>query len=233
MQTEGDDQNRKKVAENDLGKGWTVQAALRTCSDAAARPLAQRVLLWQKRVKTATSPNDLIQRYDAALAACELQDWRAERTFLELMQKKVDSENAVGVVLGHFSARGEVQKFVAKLILRRAVDERLVSAVERALFGSVVDWSKLDLELSEIEDVDKRIARVREQMAKAPDDPNGGARLVKLLVEANKKDEAVALGRRLRDQGFLTPNIARQIGDVLSRAGLADEAVRTYRKSRI
>jgi hypothetical protein len=48
------------------------------------------------------------------------------------------------------------------------------------------------------------------------------------LVEADKRDEAVALGRRLRDQGFLTPNIARQIGDVLSRAKLADEAVRTY-----
>lgn len=203
-------------------------SALRTCSDAAARPLAQRVLLWQKRLKTIKSPEELVQRYDAALGACELSDWRAERTFLDLLQKRVDGEGAASVVLAHFVGRPEVQKFVAKLILRRAVDGRLVAAVERALFGSAVDWAKLDLELSEIGDVAKRIQKVREASAKAPEDPNGGMRLVKLLVEADKKDEAVALGHRLRDQGFLTPSIAREIGDVLARAGLADEAVRTY-----
>lgn len=205
-----------------------AQGLPKICSDAAARPIAQRVLLWQKRLKTAKSPTDLIQRYTAALGSCELSDWRAERTFLDLMQKRVDGEGSASVVLGFFAARPEVQKFLAKLILRRAVDPRLVAAVERSLFGGAVDWAKLDLELSEIDDVNRRIERLRESIAKAPEDPNGGVRLVKLLVEADKKDEAVALGRRLRDQGLLTPNIARQIGDVLSRAGLADEAVRTY-----
>jgi Ca-activated chloride channel homolog len=215
-------------AARDKDVALDYRAALKTCSDAAARPLAQRVLLWQKRLRTAHGPSELVERYDAALGACELTDWRAERTFLELLQKKVEAQGDVSVVLGHFSARPEVEKFLAKLILRRAVDPTLVSAVERALFGTAVDWTRADIELSEIENIDKRIDRVRELIARAPDDPNGGARLVKLLVEAGKKDEAVALGRRLRDQGFLTPSIAREIGDVLARAGLADEAVRTY-----
>jgi len=208
--------------------GWQNQVALRTCSDTAARPLAQRALLWQKRIKTATSPSDLLSRYDSALAACEVADWRAERTFLELMQRKVDSQAAAGVVLARFSSRPDVQKFLAKLILRRSVDQGVVNAIERSLFGNSVDWAKVDLELSEIEDIDKRIDKLREHIAKAPDDPNGGMRLIKLMIAAGKKDEAVSLGRRLRDQGFLTPNIARGIGDVLARAGLADEAVRTY-----
>lgn len=203
-------------------------AVVRTCSDAAARPLAQRVLLWKKRLKTATGPSDLIARYDASVAACELTDWRAERTFLDLMQRRVDSEGAAGVVLAHFASRPEVQKHLAKLILRRAVDPRLVAAVERALFGSAVDWAKVDLELSEIADPTQRIEKLRVHMAKAPEDPNGGMRLVRLLVAAGKKDEALSLGRRLRDDGLLTPQIARSLGDVLARAGNADEAVRTY-----
>ncbi|MBK7581575.1 MAG: hypothetical protein IPI67_15360 [Myxococcales bacterium] len=224
--------NQKQLADVDrtaggkLGGGW--QPTLQTCSDAAARPLRERVLLWQKRLKTARNPSDITQRYDAAVASCELSDWRAERTFLDLMQRRVDGEASATVVLSHFSGRPEVQKFLAKLLLRRAVDARLVAAVERALFGTAVDWVKLDLDLSELEDVEKRISKVREAIAKAPEDPNGGVRLVKLLVEADKKDEAVALGRRLRDQGFLTPNIAREIGDVLARAGFEDDAVRTY-----
>ncbi len=199
-----------------------------TCSDAASRPLAQRVLLWRKRLRTARSANELIARYEAARRACELGNWRAERTFLELLEKRVDNEGAVGVVLGHFRARPEVEKFLAKLILRRSVDPRMVAAVERVLFGTAVDWNKADLELSGIKDLDKRIQKLREYIARAPEDPNGGIRLVKLLVEAGHKDEALAIGRRLRDQGLMTPHIAQQLGDVLAAAGLDDEAVRTY-----
>ena len=210
----------------DLDERKPVQVA--TCSDAAARPLAQRVLLWRKRLRTAKSAGELIARYEAARRACELGNWRAERTFIELLEKHVDNEGAVGVVLGHFRARPEVEKFLAKLILRRSVDPRMVAAVERVLFGSSVSWDKADLELSAIADLDKRIQKLREYIARAPEDPNGGIRLVKLLVEAGHKDEALAIGRRLRDQGLMTPHIAQQLGDVLAGAGLSDEAVRTY-----
>ncbi len=208
------------------GEEQPVQLA--TCSDAAARPLAERVLLWRRRLATASSANELIARYEAARRACELGNWRAERTFLELLEKRVDNEGAVGVVLGHFRSRPEVEKFMAKLILRRSVDPRMVAAVERVLFGSAVDWDKADLDLTAIKDLDKRIEKLRELIARAPEDPNGGIRLVKLLVEAGHKDEALAIGRRLRDQGLMTPHIAQQLGDVLAAAGLADEAVRTY-----
>ncbi len=201
---------------------------LGTCSDAARRPLAQRVLMWRKRIKTARDAQQLVSRYDAAQTACELPDWRAERTFLDLMQQRIESEGGARVALEHFRARPEVQKYVAKLILRRTVDERVVAAVEAALFGSAVDWREVDRELTSIEDPTERIATLREAMARAPDDPNGGMRLVRLLVEVGQKDQALALGRRLRDQGFMTPLLARQLGDVLARAGLATEAVRTY-----
>jgi tetratricopeptide (TPR) repeat protein len=144
------------------------------------------------------------------------------------MQQKVASEGGARVVLAHFATRPEVQKAIAKLILRRTVDERIVAAIESTLFGSAVDWAEVDRELSSIESVEERIATLREAIAKAPNDPNGGMRLTRLLVEAGQKDEALALGRRLRDQGFMTPLLARQLGDVLARAGLDEEAVRTY-----
>ncbi|MBX3127017.1 MAG: FecR domain-containing protein [Polyangiaceae bacterium] len=209
-------------------RGSPVEVVLKTCSDTSSRPLAQRSLLWQKRLRTATNASELIERYDTARAACELGDWRAERTFLELMQRRIDNGGTATVVLGHFTSRPDVQKHLAKLVLRRAVDPQLVSAVERAVFGSAVNWVQVDAQLSELGDLDKRITKLREEMAKAPDDPNGGIRLVKLLTRADRKDEAVSLGRRLRDQGLLTPTIARQLGDVLARAGHGDEAVRTY-----
>jgi hypothetical protein len=185
-------------------------------------------LVWRKRIKTANAPQELIQRYESARLACEVSDWLAERIFLDLMQRRVDSAAGVEVILRHFAARPEVQKFLAKLVLRRAVDVAMVTSVERMLFGSAVDWNEVDLELQAIEDPEKRLTKLREYAARAPSDPNGSIRLVRLLITTNHRDEALALGTRLRDQGFVTPHIARQLGDVLARAKLDAEAVRTY-----
>ena len=216
-------------AEGKPTSGWTAPPQLSTCSDASARPLAQRVLVWRKRIKTAgTSPQALLERYESARSACEVSDWLAERIFLDLMQRQVDNAASVEVMLRHFAARSEVQKFLAKLVLRRAVDVAMVTSVEKLLFGSAVAWNEVDLELQAIEDPEKRLTKLREYAARAPADPNGGIRLVRLLIAGNHRDEALALGTRLRDQGFVTPHIARQLGDVLARAKLDAEAVRTY-----
>ena len=225
-----EDKERQRVADD-----WraprrppTSIIQLATCSDISKRPLAHRVLLWKKRLKTAKSAQELLERYETARRACELPDWRAERTFLKLLQERVGSEGDAVQVLRYFAWRPDVQKYIGKLILRRVVDDRIVAAVERALFGGRVDWNGVDLELQAIEDLDARIAKLRELMAKAPDDPNGDIRLVKLYVKAGKAPEALAHGRRLRDQGFLTLRIARQLGDVLARSEQEAEAVRTY-----
>jgi len=194
----------------------------------ARRPLSHRVVLWHKRLRTARSAQELLERYLAALRACELSDWRSERAFLRLMQRHIKSEGGAALVLRAFRHRPDVQKYIAKLILRRVVDPRMVAAVERVLFGSAVNWNEVDIALSEIDDAQKRVAKLREYIARAPDDPNGTIRLVKLLVDQGQTDEALAHGRRLREQGILTVRIARELGDVLARAEQEAEAVRTY-----
>ncbi len=205
-----------------------VDQVMRTCSDAARRPLRQRVILWRKRMRTAQSPQDLVHRYQAAWHACELPDWRSEATFLRVLAPRVRSEAAARYVLGFFAEKPAVQRYLARLILRRAVDERLIQVVENLLFDGQVNWAAVDIELSELPDVEARIERLRRIMARAPGDPKGTIRLVHLLVEANRVQEALVLGRRLRDSGLTTPFLARELGDVLARNALDDEAVRTY-----
>jgi tetratricopeptide (TPR) repeat protein len=186
------------------------------------------VLLWRQRLRAAKQPAELLERYDTARRACELDDWQAERVFLDLLQQRVDSEGGAELVLGRFADRGDVQRYLARLILRRAVDARLVAAVERVLFGGAVSWLEADLKLQAITSPQERLKKLRELLARAPNDPNGSIRLVRALLDAGEKEEALSLGRRQRDEGFLTPEIARELGDVLAAAGLSDEAVRTY-----
>ncbi|MBW2453356.1 MAG: hypothetical protein JRI68_02545 [Deltaproteobacteria bacterium] len=228
--TQAEGQSGKERSEPVLYRRGPPQASVRlgTCSADARRPLAQRARVWRKRLRTITSEGELVFRHRAAIRACELTDWRSERTFLDLMQRHITSEAGTNIVLRHFATRPEVQRFIAKLILRRAVDPRVIAAVEKALFGGAVDWAKVDRELTELPDVEARIDKLREVMAQAPEDPNGIIRLVSLLAQAGKSDEALAMGRRLRERGLMTLDVARQLGDVLARASLADEAVRTY-----
>ncbi|MCC6648303.1 MAG: hypothetical protein IT374_22375 [Polyangiaceae bacterium] len=198
-----------------------------TCSDAASRPLAERVVLWKKRMKQATGARELLTQFELARGGCELPDWRDEAALLDLLQARITTEDAAEAVLGHFAGEREAQRYVAQAVLRRTVDVRLSAAVGRALYGGRVDWQKVDRDVLDAKPED-RVKTIREAMLQAPGDPNGDFRLVRALAKAGQGGEALAYGRRLRDRGLMTPSLALALGDVLADAKETDEAQRTY-----
>ncbi len=200
----------------------------KTCSDAARRPLRQRVVLWKKRIQTAKSPQDLVHRYQAAWYACELPDWRSEATFLRVLQPAIKNEGAASYVLEFFRTRPDVQRYLARLILRRTVDKRIIKVVERILFKGKINWATVDIELSELPSPEVRLAHLRSILNDSPNDPNGTIRLVHLLVKTKRIEEALSVCRKLRDEGLATPFLVRELGDLLSDHKLEEEAVRTY-----
>lgn len=214
---------------NDLSAAMNrkIRIALSRCSDAASRPLAERIVLWTQRLKPLTQASDVLGQFNAARAACELPDWRDEAALLDLVEKKITTEDGATLILSSFSGDSDAQAFVARKILQRTVDVRIAAAVERTLFGGV-DWDKVDHDLADIKKPEDRLAHLRAAMLQAPGDPQGDVRLVKMLVDTGARDEAIAHGRRLRDRGLLTPTLAQELGDVLADAGETDEALRTY-----
>ncbi|MGH7284336.1 MAG: VIT domain-containing protein, partial [Polyangiaceae bacterium] len=231
LREEGKKELDQKRPDGDLGgagrRASKFSLALARCSDAASRPLPERIVLWARRLKPVTQAYDVVQQFASARAACELPDWRDEAALLDLIEKKVTTEDGAQAVLAGLAIDGDAQAFVARKILRRTVDVRVAAAVERALFGAV-DWQKLDRDLADMKTPEARLSKLRAMMLQAPGDPQGDVRLVKLLVDAGHRDEAIAHGRRLRDRGLLTPTLAQELGDVLADAGETDEALRTY-----
>jgi Ca-activated chloride channel homolog len=200
---------------------------LSRCSDAASRPVSERVLLWRARAKRAQSANELAHVYDQAFASCELPDWRDEAAILDVVQRRIDTEQSAAIILAHFGNYPQAQRFIARQVLRRTVDVRLSAAVSRVLFGGV-DWEKIDRELSDLDKPEKQLARIKAAVLVAPEDPRGDVRLVRYLARSGDRAEALAHGRKLRDRGFLTPALAAQLGDVLVEANAPEEAMRTY-----
>ncbi|MBK9260162.1 MAG: FecR domain-containing protein [Polyangiaceae bacterium] len=198
------------------------------CSDVARRPLADRIVMWSKRLKGELDGAALVSRYEAARTTCEIPDWRAEQALLDLIQQKARTEEAVLALLEHLAKTPDTQRYVAQAILRRTVDPRIAAAVRRTLFGEKIQWDAVDAELAEITDVEQKLAVLRERMLVAPGDPEGEYRIVRLLGEAGKRDDALAHGRRLRDRGLMSPTLALSLGDVLAQQGFEEEALRTY-----
>ncbi|OJY15605.1 MAG: hypothetical protein BGO98_23265 [Myxococcales bacterium 68-20] len=204
-----------------------VLRALSLCSDVASRPLSERALLWQKRARKITSGHELAAVYDRAYAACELPDWRDEAALLDILGRRIETEQTAETFLAHLAPWPEAARFVARGLLRRTVDLRIAAAVSRVMHGGV-DWIRVDNELSSTDKVDKQLVIVKTAMLAAPNDPQGDVRYVKVLARAGQRNEAIAHGRRLRDRGFMTPTLAQHLGDVLAAAGEEEEALRTY-----
>jgi Ca-activated chloride channel family protein len=212
-----------------VGAASTISAVVPTaCSDTSERPLFERALLWEKRLRTATAPGELCDRYRAATAACELSDWRAEALFLRLLANHIDNEAQVAEVFNFLAPRPEARFYLARVLLRRNAGDALANAIEARLFGTRVAWDKVDLELSAVASLDTRVSRLKDYVARAPDDPAGGMRLVRLLARAGKTDEALLFSRKLKAAGLLTPRLLLALGDLQADAGQTDDAIRTY-----
>src|SRR5262249_4141521 len=152
----------------------------------ANRPLAERIVLWQKRLRSATTAVDVVQQFEAARAACELPDWRDQAALLELVEQKVDTEEGAETVLTHFCGEREAPRFVARGILRRTVDVRLAAVVSRVLFGGI-DWTKIDRDMLDMSDPDKKLLYLRTALLSAQGDPQGDVRLVRLLAKTGQR----------------------------------------------
>lgn len=198
------------------------------CSDASARSLAQRRILWSERLRKVTTMTDALEVYEASAGSCEVGGWRDQRTFLELLQVRAGTEADIGLLLAHFGLEPDAARFLARALLRRLVDPALVAAVNNALFGALVDWSAIDARVVLAESVDDKLAIVRAALLRAPGDPQGEERLIALYVTAGRVAEAVGHGTRLREQGLMTPALAQALGEVLVAHGQVEQAQRLF-----
>lgn len=201
------------------------------CSDAASRSLAHRRILWQKRLDERSDMFSALNAYEAAAGSCEIGGWKDQRVFLQLLHARANTEHDIALLLSHFHGEPDARNYLARGLLRRLVDQGLIGAVERAMFGSGVDWGDIDRQLNLLEGPDapaKRLQLLQAALQRSPGDPQGERRLIQSLTEQGKLEEALARGRALRDQGLMTPVLAQQIGEVFVAHGQVEEAQRIF-----
>ena len=197
------------------------------CSDASERSLFQRKLLWQRRLARQANMAGRLQVYEASSGSCELPRWRDQQVLLELLQLSVETEAEIRLLLGHFAGDRDAQQFLGRALMRRLVDSHLLATVELALFGAK-DWFAIDQRLAVTDDPDQRLAILNGALQANPGDPDGERRMIAELVARGRVTDAIARGRRLRDQGALTPELVLILGELLAKQGEDAAAKRLF-----
>jgi Ca-activated chloride channel family protein len=198
------------------------------CSDASTRGLAHRRLLWQRRLDRQTGMAGMLRVYEASAAACELQRWRDQQVFLDLLQARARTEAEIQLLLGHFYYDEDARLFLVSALLRRLIEPQLIAAVNYAIYGGVESWWEIDRQLDVTDDPNERLRILDAALTNKPGDPDGERRMLTELVAQGRQDDAVARGLRLRDHGQLTPELAMLVGELLVAADREPAAKRLY-----
>ena len=203
------------------------------CSDASARSLAQRKILWVQRLERTPDMIGRLRAYENAAASCELENWQQQRVFLQLLQASAATEAEVELLLAHFDFEREAQSFLARSLLRRLVDPALIGAVERSVYGGTLDWLAVEEEAARATSAASALEIVETALAKhidASEDERLPLEMLRidLLFELARIDEAIAAGRKLRERGLITPMLAQRLGELLVSAGQPEEAKRVF-----
>ncbi|HLT40270.1 MAG TPA: hypothetical protein VK034_28520, partial [Enhygromyxa sp.] len=189
--------------------------------------------LWEQRLARATDMIARLRAYENAAASCELENWRQQRVFLQLLQAEAETEGEIELLLAHFDFEPEAKAFLARALLRRLVEPGLIGAVERSMDGGLLDWRTIAEATERATSAEAALSLVDEALARHAD-ASEDERLpllllrIDLLFELKRTDEAITTGRKLRERGLITPLLAQRLGELLVVAGQEDEAKRVF-----
>jgi Ca-activated chloride channel family protein len=194
------------------------------CSDSSSRPLWERRILWSARLRQVTVPSQYARIFFEAGERCELPAWRDRKVMLDLIEGRINGPAAVQGLLASFQRYPAIQKYLRHRILRRTLDPNATMGLR---FPDAVNWNSVLTGLAALKTPEARIEELKRILARNPTDPIGRGMLVRLLVDLDMIDEALAEAQKLRRDDLAGPNVLEILCDLQADAGQVEEARRT------
>ena len=218
------------VAPAQIATGNPYSGAVRSpfsrkvCSDASRRPLAQRRILWAKRLSRATGPDEMAGIFFEAGERCELDNWRSRKSMLDLIEARTTEAKDVTTLLAAFQGYPTFARYLRRRILKKALDPDLATGL---YFPSSVDWASVRRGIAAMKTDEARLEEVRKILSRHPDDPAGRTLLLEVLASVGEEEEALAVASRLKRDGFAGPLVLKILCDLQASAGMEMEARRS------
>ena len=202
------------------------------CSAASRAYLATRRALWRERLGSHYGAEGAMTVWREAEARCELRSWLDRRALLDLMRPHVGG-TAQQVDLYHrFDSntyQTEVQSYLRREILRSVRTEEDVRAAQYGLMlDGGISPELLAQELKKAKTPLEQIDVIRSFLQLSPNALALKLRLLDLLEQVGKKDEARRLIETLRSDPGADAAVRQAVGEFLMRSSEGAEAARAF-----
>ncbi len=198
------------------------------CSGAASLSLADRLPLWQERLRQADYAGSWIDAYRQAGRDCELGNGRDRRAFLSALVDRAGSlARMIDVYeyLSDASARG----FLRQAIFRRVRTPEDLRIVRGAFgVGEVVDWVLVEQVLARAATPAARLRALRGLLVQQPNSFDLQLRLLEELEVQGRLPELRRLAARMRIDPLADGGVRTAIGEMYLRQNSVEDARRTF-----
>jgi Ca-activated chloride channel family protein len=206
-----------------------VMGMRRTCSAASSQILAVRRALWRERLANYGGVGGALEVWRMALDSCELEDWRARRTLLDMLIRHVGGVQQQIELYQSFGPSSDVADYLRRAILNNVRTPEDVVAVRQGLgLEAPVDWTYFAKIWRRTTDPEARLRLVRRWLEVIPDEMDLRLRLLALLEETQKLPEAKRLAHELRADPFADSRVRTAVGEFWLRQDDQREARRVF-----
>jgi hypothetical protein len=213
MKSKDADDDRSQIAD---GQSYVEEAKKKDlfvtefCSDASKRSLAERRMLWARRLAMASDASQYFDIFMTAGKSCELPMWRDRKTLLDLIDSRVHSADEVTLLLSSFQVMPSTERYLRNRILRRAFDpDQLLGDSPGESY-----WPAFRAGLFAIKSPGEREKKLEEFIKSNPDHVQAREMLVEVLIQQNKTDLAEKEAVKIRRDGTATPKLLEMLCDL-------------------
>jgi len=193
------------------------------CSGAAIVPFEERIGLWRERFgRVAGNASAVASIYRSALGSCEAPTWRERSKLVSLMLDAMPTvAGKVSLWRVMFGDLGVADSLYRGLLSRVRTAQEM-RELHAALGLKSFDPGLLDKLIKETKSPEERVKKLRELVARWPDDFALALRLLDALEDANDDAGARELGRTLRSRPDADARVRTAVGELYLRLAARD-----------
>lgn len=200
---------------------------LARCSSASELPLGDRRTLWSERLGKAGGTRGWIGVYRRAIRDCEATSWRDRRAMLDLIVRRAGTMERT-ITVYNALASTSAAPYLRQSILARVRTPADLVPIRAAFGGGNVEWRTIEERLGRDEDVNVRIAFLRDLVAQHPGSFDLRLRLLSALEQADRIPEALRLAHDLRADRLADAEVRTAVGELFLRHDHEVEARRVF-----
>jgi TonB family protein len=197
------------------------------CLETSIMPVDEKKALWVERLGSGPSLGTVMEVFREAKKTCEIKSAADQRAFARVVLGLLGGVQARCGFYQQMKGFPALASYIKEKILASLSSPDAVKTAMESCDGAIfLSPSEVDKMLAKIKDMDGKIVALKKLIALYPEDLQLKLRLLDMLEDAGRKDEAIRFADLLRADPYADDEVRTRVGEFFIRAGDKEQAKR-------